>query len=129
MYYNDLAYPAIRVAKNTIKTKLGFAFMTTSHSDLLQLKNLGAASVNILRAIGIHSCEDLKQVGPVQAYIRIKLRGIHVSKVMLYALEGALRDVHWNDLDAEQKQQLVAQAEQALTTPPPPGDAQPMQRH
>ncbi|MYM64329.1 TfoX/Sxy family protein [Pseudomaricurvus sp. HS19] len=103
--------------------------MTTSHSDLLQLKNLGVASVNILRAIGIHSCDDLKQVGPVQAYIRIKLRGIHVSKVMLYALQGALQDVHWNDLDPEQKQQLVAQAEQALTTPSPGSDSRPAQRH
>ncbi len=85
--------------------------MTERHSDLLQLKNLGAASVNILNAIGIHSSDDLKEVGAVQAYVRIKQRGIHVSKVMLYALQGALMDVHWNDLEAELKQRLVTQAD------------------
>lgn len=81
--------------------------MTSSHSELLQLKNLGMASVNILQAIGIRSYEDLKAIGSVQAYIKIKARGINVSKVMLYALEGALLDQHWNDLDADHKQRLV----------------------
>jgi DNA transformation protein len=90
--------------------------MTTCHNDLLQMKNLGAASVNILRAIGIHSSDDLEQVGPVEAYIRIKQRGIHVSKVMLYALQGALLNVHWNDLEPDVKQRLVEEAERQLST-------------
>lgn len=85
--------------------------MTDRHSDLLQLKNLGAASVNILHAIGVNSYADLKHMGPVEAYIRIKSRGIHVSKVMLYALQGALLGVHWNDLDPRVKQQLLEEAE------------------
>ena len=85
--------------------------MTKNHSELLQLKNLGMASVNILHAIGINTYEDLKAIGSVEAYRRIKARGIHVSKVMLYALEGALLDQHWNDLAADLKQRLVAEAE------------------
>ena len=85
--------------------------MTSSHSELLQLKNLGMASVNILQAIGIRSYEDLKAIGSIQAYIKIKSRGINVSKVMLYALEGALLDQHWNELDADHKQSLVDAAE------------------
>ncbi|WP_439133236.1 TfoX/Sxy family protein [Pseudomaricurvus sp.] len=84
--------------------------MTERHSDLLQLKNLGAASVNILHAIGVNSYADLNNMGPVEAYIRIKNRGIHVSKVMLYALQGALLDVHWNDLDPGVKQRLLEDA-------------------
>ncbi len=90
--------------------------MTDSHSDLLQLKNLGAASVNILHAIGVNSYSDLSDMGPVEAYIRIKARGIHVSKVMLYALQGALLGVHWNDLEPDLKQRLVAEVEEALTS-------------
>lgn len=90
--------------------------MTDSHSDLLQLKNLGAASVNILHAIGVNSYADLNTMGPVEAYIRIKARGIHVSKVMLYALQGALLGVHWNDLEPDMKQRLVADAEEALAS-------------
>ncbi len=88
--------------------------MTESHSDLLQLKNLGAASVNILHAIGVNSYADLKAMGPVEAYIRIKSRGIHVSKVMLYALQGALLGIHWNELEPDLKQRLVEDAEAAL---------------
>lgn len=85
--------------------------MTSSHSDLLQLKNLGAASVNILHAIGVNSYDDLKAMGPVAAYRRIKARGINVSKVMLYALQGALTDTHWNDLAPDLKARLVEEAE------------------
>lgn len=83
-----------------------------AHSELLELKNLGMASVNILQAIGINTYEDLAEMGPVQAYCRIKARGIHVSKVMLYALQGALMDVHWNDLPSELKARLVKEAGQ-----------------
>lgn len=90
--------------------------MTTSHSELLQLKNLGMASVNILRAIGINTYADLKRTGAVEAYRRIKARNINVSKVMLYALQGALLDVHWNDLAPDLKRQLVLDAEQEPDT-------------
>ncbi|ACE84614.1 TfoX/Sxy family protein [Cellvibrio japonicus] len=85
--------------------------MTSSHSELLQLKNLGMASVNILRAIGINTQADLKRTGAVEAYRRIKARDINVSKVMLYALQGALMDVHWNDLAPDLKRKLVEDAE------------------
>lgn len=87
--------------------------MTSNNGELLGLKNLGTASVNILHAVGVNSYDDLSQIGAVETYRRIKARGIHVSKVMLYALQGALMDVHWNDLSPELKAQLVAEAEQA----------------
>jgi len=85
--------------------------MPASQSELLELKNLGLASVNILHAIGIHSRDDLKQMGAVEAYKRIRLRDIHVSKVMLYALHGALMDTHWKELAPDLKNRLVADAE------------------
>ncbi len=85
-----------------------------SHSELLQLKNLGMASVNILHAVGINTYADLKRIGAVEAYLRIKARDINVSKVMLYALQGALMNVHWNDLSPELKLQLVNEAEHGI---------------
>lgn len=90
--------------------------MTSRSEDLLGLKNLGMATVNILNAVGVNTYEDLSEVGAVETYCRIKARGIHVSKVMLYALQGALMDVHWNDLTPELKAQLVAEAEQYCQT-------------
>ena len=83
-------------------------------SDLLTLKNLGNTSVNWLHAIGIHTREELAQIGPVQAYNRIRERGIKVSKVLLYALQAALLDVHWSELDSDLKRRLVEDAERSL---------------
>lgn len=85
-------------------------YMSNETSELAQLKNLGVASINILHAVGVNSYDDLKTIGPVETYLRIKRRDIHVSKVMLYALQGALMDTHWNDLSPELKQQLLEQA-------------------
>jgi DNA transformation protein len=102
-------------AQKIIKiTNLGH-YMNKDHSDLITLKNLGSASVNILHAVGINSYEDLKKTGPVEVYLRIQRRNIHVSKVMLYALQGALLDTHWNDLAPELKQQLLSDAEETAS--------------
>lgn len=92
--------------------------MNKDHSDLITLKNLGSATVNILHAVGINSYEDLKKAGPVEVYLRIQRRNIHVSKVMLYALQGALQDTHWNELDPKLKQQLLDDASIALAESP-----------
>lgn len=85
--------------------------MPASQSELLELKNLGLASVNILHAIGVNSLQELKDMGAVEAYKRIRSRDIHVSKVMLYALHGALMDTHWKDLEPDLKERLVADSE------------------
>ena len=89
--------------------------MSKELSDLSERKNLGTASINILHAVGINSYDELKSVGAVETYRRIKKRNIHVSKVMLYALEGALMDIHWNQLSPERKEQLLADAEEIST--------------
>jgi DNA transformation protein len=84
-------------------------------SDLPNLKNLGNTSINWLRTIGIHNREELAAMGAIEAYLRIKQRGIKVSKVLLYALHGALLDTQWNDLDDATKQSLVDEAEERYT--------------
>lgn len=88
---------------------------TDQQSNLLALKNLGNTSVNWLRAIGVNSADELREMGAIAAYNRIRSRGFHVSKVLLYALEGALRDVHWNELSPDHKQVLVDEAERDLS--------------
>ena len=80
-------------------------------TELTNMKNLGVATVNILGAVGIHTPEELREAGAVETYCRIRERGIRVSKVMLYALQGALMDVHWNDLSPDLKAQLVQEAD------------------
>jgi DNA transformation protein len=87
--------------------------MHNSDTDkkLIELKNLGASTVNILNSVGISSPEELKATGSVQAFRLIRQRGIHVSKALLYALEGALLDTPWRSLSPALKVQLVQMAE------------------
>ena len=81
------------------------------NDELQHLKNLGKTSSQWLHAVGIHSAADLKRLGAVDAYRAVKARGFRASKVLLYAIEGALLDVHWNDIPAERKEALNRQVE------------------
>ena len=77
---------------------------------LSDLKNIGNTSALWLNTVGIYNLEQLKAMGAVEAYVKIHQRGIKVSKVLLYAIHGALQDTHWNELDKTIKQQLVDEA-------------------
>lgn len=79
--------------------------------ELLELKNLGKTSVRWLHAIGVNRREQLAERGAVGIYQAVRARGFNANRVLLYALQGALMDVHWNDLDPELKSKLLAQAE------------------
>lgn len=74
------------------------------------LKNLGPVSREWLQAVGIHSRADLEAVGALEAYRLVRLHGFNASLNLLYALEAALRDVHWTALPAETKRQLQVAA-------------------
>lgn len=81
------------------------------NDELQHLRNLGKTSAQWLHAVGIHSLSDLKRLGAVDAYRAVKARGFKASKVLLYAIEGALLDVHWNDIPAERKEALNQQVD------------------
>ena len=80
-------------------------------SDLMRLKNIGPASVRQLREVGIDDAATLRRLGALAAYRRLKHAfPREISLVMLYALEGALRDCHWNHLPPGVKERLQAAA-------------------
>ena len=85
-------------------------------TDLIELKNLGKTSVQWLNAVGIRTLEQLHETGSVAAYCKVRDRGFKVSKVLLYAMEGALIGKHWNDLNEEYKQRLLKQVDQFPTS-------------
>ena len=82
------------------------------------MKNLGKTSVQWLKAVGIHSPEQLRAAGAAAAYSKVKARGFRVSKVLLYALEGALQNVHWSELDESLKKQLLSDAQKLADSQP-----------
>jgi DNA transformation protein len=75
------------------------------------LKNLGPRSAEQLAAVGITTAEELDAAGSLEAYRRLKAAfPADITLVMLYSLEGALLDCHWNDLPPGVKERLQRDA-------------------
>ena len=80
-------------------------------SDLRKAKNIGATIEKCLNEIGIFTLADLAEMTSVEAFKRI--RENYPGKTIpvcyyLYSLEGALLDLHWNDIPSELKEELQA---------------------
>lgn len=76
------------------------------HDELLTLRNLGKTSSQWLHASGIHTAADLRRLGAVGSYRAVRARGFSASRVLLYAIEGALRDLPWQELPTSLKDEL-----------------------
>lgn len=86
----------------------------------LKLRNIGPKSAAWLRQVGLRTEEDLVAAGPVDAFMRVKRAGFKPSLNLVYALEGALTGVHWQEVPEPRRQQLVAEVEAATALLPPP---------
>lgn len=72
--------------------------------NLASLKNLGPVTARRLVDLGISDENDLRRIGPVVAYRRLRFAfPIGTTLVALHALHGALTNTLWTDLPAEAK--------------------------
>lgn len=78
-------------------------------ADLASLLNLGPKTAAWLDAAGIHTRTQVAKLGPIGVCQRLLESGRPVNVLMAYAVEGALRGTHWNDLPPETKQALRAE--------------------
>lgn len=85
-----------------------------------KLRNVGPKSAAWLRQVGLHTRADLEAAGAVEAYMRVRRAGFKPSMNLLYALEGALQDCHWQEVTHARREQLVSAAEAAIALLPPP---------
>lgn len=85
-----------------------------------KLRNIGPKSAAWLRQVGLRTREDLAAIGAVEAFMRVKRAGFKPSLNLLYALEGALLDCHWQEVPEQRRGELVAAAEAAIALLPPP---------
>ena len=85
--------------------------MSTPDTRLSGLRNIGPITERWLHAVGIHTKEDIKDVGPVAIYKLLKGHGYNVSLNLVYALHGAITDQAWNKLPAAVKARLKTQVE------------------
>lgn len=80
-------------------------------ASLVSLRNIGPKSAQWLKSVGIQTVEDFYKVGVVESYRRAKSAYPEkVSVNMLYALQGALLDIPWNELPADMKEKLRIEA-------------------
>lgn len=85
-----------------------------------KLRNIGPKSAAWLRQVGLRTYEDLSELGSVESFMRVKRAGFKPTLNLLYAIEGALLDCHWQEIPGERRSELVAEAEAAIAQLPPP---------
>ncbi|MCL1635615.1 TfoX/Sxy family protein [Luteimonas sp. SX5] len=85
-----------------------------------KLRNIGPKSAAWLRQVGLRSRADLEAAGALEAFMRVKRAGFKPSLNLLYALEGALLDCHWQEVPEARRAELVQAAEAAIAKLPPP---------
>lgn len=92
----------------------------TPEARIARLRNLGPASARWLCDAGIHSEAQLRAAGAVGAFRRVAMAGHRPSLNLAFAVEGALRNLHWNALPAE----VRAAIRRELESPWNPADLQ-----
>lgn len=77
--------------------------------NLASLKNIGQKTAQWLTEVGISTSQALHDIGAVEAWKRLDVNQRTLSLVGLYALQGAIWDIHWNTLPDDMKADLRRQ--------------------
>jgi len=85
-----------------------------------KLRNIGPKSMAWLRQTGVRTLEDLRAVGALSAFVRVKRAGFKPSLNLLYALEGAILDCHWQEIPDGRRSELIIAADAAVALLPQP---------
>ncbi|MCA9246303.1 MAG: TfoX/Sxy family protein [Planctomycetales bacterium] len=80
---------------------------STIGERIADMRNLGPRSEEMLGRAGIHSPAEIRRLGAVLVYRRVAERESRASLNLLWALEGALRDIDWRDLTQSDKARLL----------------------
>ena len=75
-------------------------------SELTSMANIGKEMAKKLESVGIDSSEKLTSLGSKQAFLKLKEIYPQVCLVHLYALEGAIHNMEFNNLSKEKKKEL-----------------------
>lgn len=86
----------------------------------VKMRNIGPKSAAWLRQVGLRTLEDVAAIGTVEAFMRVKRAGFKPGLNLLYAIEGALLDCHWQEVPEERRQELILAADAATALLPPP---------
>lgn len=76
-----------------------------------KIRNVGPKSAAWLRQVGIRSLDELREAGVIEAFLKVRRAGFRPSLNLIYAMEGALCDCHWQDVPEERRAELLAEVE------------------
>jgi DNA transformation protein len=85
--------------------------------DISDLPNFGPKSQQMLAQAGIHTFEQLRELGTVRAYVQVKRAGASSSLNLLWAIEGALSGRHWQEIAKNDRLTLLLQLEDVENEP------------
>jgi DNA transformation protein len=80
------------------------------------LPGLGPRSLAMLAAAGITDHASLERLGSVGAYLQVKRAGQPATLNLLWALEGALTQQHWQTVAREERTRLLMALDAAQQT-------------
>ena len=89
-----------------------------TQSPFNALPGLGPASAAMLWRAGIHTERQLRELGSVAAYVQVKQTSPQASLNLLWALEGALSGMCWQDVARQHRTSLLLALDQALHSAP-----------
>lgn len=76
--------------------------------------NLGPKSEAMLRTAGITSLEQLRDMGSVAAYVKVRASGAPASLNLLWALEGVLTGEPWQVVARQHRTSLLLALDEEL---------------
>lgn len=80
--------------------------------ELVELKGIGPKCVQLLNAIGIETEAQFRELGAMEAYLRIiETTDFKANISLLYAFVGALEDRNWLEVAKQDKARLKAELE------------------
>ena len=80
---------------------------------ITELPNLGPRSEAMLRQAGITTVRQLRQLGAVRAFLKVRSAGANPSLNLLWAIEGALTGRPWQRVAKEERLNLMLQLDAA----------------
>lgn len=85
----------------------------SDQTPLTNMQNIGATIASRLKSAGIFTLNELRQVGPAEAYQRMQIIDPAATLPVcyyLYSLHAALEGKNWRQLTASEKQRLREEA-------------------
>ena len=73
---------------------------------LSQMKNIGEKLTSQLVRVGIDDAQKLRETGAKEAWLKIRAIDSSACYNRLCALQGAIQDVRWHDLELSIKEDL-----------------------